>query len=104
MIRRFTDVFHRASRNPAVKEDVIRGYLARKGDRYHAVIYERLDPLTGQERRRRHPAGTDRARAESLASDLADRARRDGGAERASLTAAIYLTQRWLPSKQLAPA
>ena len=42
----------------------MKGYVARKGDRYYAVIYEGLDPLTGRERRRWHPAGTDRAVAE----------------------------------------
>ena len=46
----------------------MQGYVARKGDRYYAVIYEGLDPLTGRERRRWHPAGTDRAVAETLAA------------------------------------
>src|SRR3954454_1604851 len=81
---------------------MMQGYIARKGDRYYAVIYEGLDPLTGRERRRWHPAGTDRAMAEQLASDLAERRCQDGGHERASLTIAVYLTQRWLPSKQMA--
>lgn len=79
----------------------MRGYIARKGDRYYAVIYEGLDPLTGRERRRWHPAGTDEALARQLATDLADR-RCDDSHERASLTVAVYLTQRWLPSKQMA--
>lgn len=79
----------------------MQGYVARKGDRYYAVIYEGIDPLTGRERRRWHPAGTDRATAETLACDLAER-RRAGGHERCSLTVAVYLTQRWLPSKQMA--
>lgn len=39
-----------------VKEDIMQGYAARKGDRYYAVIYEGIDPLTGRERRRWHPA------------------------------------------------
>ena len=80
----------------------MQGYVARKGNRYYAVIYEGIDPLTGRERRRWHPAGTDKAGAETLACDLADRRRRDGGHERGSLTVAVYLTQRWLPSKQMA--
>jgi hypothetical protein len=37
----------------------MQGYVARKGERYYAVIYEGIDPLTGRERRRWHPAGTD---------------------------------------------
>ena len=68
----------------------MQGYVARKGDRYYAVIYEGIDPLTGRERRRWYPAGTDRAVAETLACDLAER-RRGGGHERCSLTVAVYL-------------
>lgn len=78
----------------------MQGYVARKGDRFYAVIYEGTDPITGRERRRWHPAGTDRAAAEAIAQDLAERRRCDGH-ERCSLTLAVYLTQRWLPSKQL---
>ena len=80
----------------------MQGYVACKGDRYYAVIYEGLDPLTGRERRRWHPAGNDKATAERLAADLADRRCRDRGHERGSLTVAVYLTQRWLPSKKMA--
>jgi hypothetical protein len=29
----------------------MKGYVARKGDRWYAVIYEGLDPVTGRERR-----------------------------------------------------
>lgn len=78
----------------------MQGYVARKGDRFYAVIYEGTDPITGRERRRWHRAGTDRAAAESIAHDLAER-RGNEGHERCSLTLAVYLTQRWLPSKQL---
>ena len=42
----------------------MKGHVARKRDRYYAVIYEGLDPVTGKERRSWHPAGTDRAEAE----------------------------------------
>ena len=35
-----------------------------------------------------------------MAHDLAER-RRSDGRERCSLTLAVYLTQRWLPSRQL---
>jgi hypothetical protein len=86
---------------PVPKEDIMQGYVARKGDRYYAVIYEGIDPITGRERRRWHPAGTDRSAAERLAGELAQRRSRDSDHERGSLTVAVYLTQRWLPSKQL---
>ena len=49
----------------------MKGYVARKGDRWYAVIYEGLDPITGRERRSWHPAGTVRADAERLAGRLA---------------------------------
>ena len=29
----------------------MKGYVARKGDRWYAVMYEGLDPVTGRERR-----------------------------------------------------
>ena len=45
------------------------------------------------------PVPTSSRRA--LACDLAARHRRGGGHERASLTVAVYLTQRWLPSKKM---
>jgi len=48
----------------------MRGYVARKGDRWYAVVYEGLDPVTGKEVRRWHPAGT-REEAEKLAARLA---------------------------------
>ena len=44
----------------------MRGYVAKRRNRFYAVIYEGIDPVTGHERRRWHPAGTDRAAAEQL--------------------------------------
>lgn len=35
----------------------MRGYVVKKGNQYYAVIYEGIDPTTGKERRRWHPAG-----------------------------------------------
>jgi hypothetical protein len=50
---------------------VVKGYVAKKGDRWYAIIYEGLDPVTGKELRRWHPAGTSREEAEKLAARLA---------------------------------
>jgi integrase len=78
----------------------MRGYVARKGDRWYAVIYEGLDPVSGKERRRWHPAGKSRADAERLASTLA--AELNGRNDEArSLTFGVYLMTRWLPGKKL---
>jgi hypothetical protein len=49
----------------------VKGYVAKKGDRWYAVIYEGLDPVTGKERRSWHPAGASRKDAVRLAARLA---------------------------------
>ncbi len=38
----------------------MRGHVAGKGDVWHAVIHEGVDPITGKERRRWHRVGSDR--------------------------------------------
>ena len=78
----------------------MKGYTARKGDRWYAVIYDGLDPVTGKEVRRWHPAGTARVGAEELARRLAKElnGRGDGGR---SLSFGAYLTHTWLPAKRL---
>ncbi len=78
----------------------MKGHVARKRDRYYAVIYEGIDPIDGKEKRTWIPAGTDRAEAEALAARLA--AERDGrNDEIRSLSFGAYLTGRWLPAKKL---
>lgn len=79
----------------------MRGYVAKRRDRFYAVIYEGIDPITGRERRRWHPAGTDRTEAEQLAARLAADYRGEDCGRRAGPTFGVYLTQKWLPTKQL---
>jgi integrase len=78
----------------------MKGHVKQRGDRYYAVIYEGRDPVTGRERRRWHPAGTDRAEAERLAARLAATETGRLDAVR-SLTFGAYLTSQWLPAKKL---
>ncbi len=81
----------------------MKGYVARKGNRYYAVVYEGLDPITGREQRSWHPAGEDRADAERLAARLAnDRTGRDD--ETRTLSFGAYLTNQWLPGKRISLA
>lgn len=93
--------FYRVSdgRTPG-KVSLMRGYVVRKGDRWYAVVYEGLDPVTGKERRRWLPAGTTREEAEQLAARLAAElnGRND---ETRSLTFGAYLTDQWLPGKKI---
>jgi hypothetical protein len=41
-------------------------YIVQRKDRFYVVAYDGLDPLTGKERRRWHPAGHDRHDAEQM--------------------------------------
>jgi integrase len=83
-----------------LKEDIMKGYVRQRGDRYYAVIYEGRDPVTGKEHRTWHPAGTDRVDAERLAIKLAATENSRVDAVRA-LTFGAYLTGQWLPGKKL---
>jgi hypothetical protein len=81
------------------RRNAMHGYVVRKRDCYHAVIYEGLDPVTGRERRSWHPAGTDRSEAERLAARLAAECivRNDG---LRSLSFGAYLTRQWFAGQE----
>ena len=76
----------------------MKGYVARKGNRWYAVIYEGST---------RSPGGNDgvafrrhqRADAERLAARLAANTRSQRRVR--SLTFGVFLTTRWLPGKRL---
>jgi integrase len=78
----------------------MKGYVARKGDRWYAVIYEGIDPVADRERRSWHPAGTDRSDAQRIADRLAAECNGRNDATR-SLSFGAYLTGRWLPGKRI---
>ena len=46
-------------------------YIIERNNRFYVVAYDGIDPLTGPERRRWHPAGRSRADAEAIATTLA---------------------------------
>ncbi len=77
----------------------MRGYVVQKGGRFYAVIYEGVDPLTGRERRRWHPAGESRQEAELLAARLAAAA--SAIVRQPGPTLATYLLRQWLPAKEM---
>jgi len=77
----------------------VKGYITRKNNHWYVVIYEGLDPATGKERRRWHPAGTDRTEAEALARRLADQELERRGTGRSRLTLAAHIERTWLPRK-----
>jgi integrase len=78
----------------------MRGYTAKKGSRYYAVIYEGVDPATGKERRRWYPAGTRKTDADKLVTELVKR-HHDGDYRAPDrITLGDYLTERWLPAQR----
>ena len=81
---RFYRSFYRLRTARTRKEHAMKGYVAKKGNRWYAVIYEGLDPITGRERRSWHAAGTLRADAERLAARLASEL--DGRNDRGPVT------------------
>ncbi|MGH2625626.1 MAG: tyrosine-type recombinase/integrase [Anaerolineales bacterium] len=78
----------------------MRGYTAKKGNRYYAVIYEGIDPATGKERRRWHAAGTRKADADKLVTELVKR--RNDGEYRPpeKMLLGDYLIRKWLPAQR----
>ena len=86
--------------HPQYGRTMMNGYVAKRRGRFYAVIYEGLDPVTGRERRRWHPAATDREQAQRLAIRLAAEEQGRADAVR-TLTLGAYLTSQWLPAKKL---
>jgi integrase len=78
----------------------MRGHIAKKGNRYYAVVYEGVDPATGKDRRRWHAAGDTRKGAEKVLADLIKRVHDGDYRAPDKITLGDYLLERWLPSKR----
>ena len=78
----------------------MRGHVARKGNRYYAVVYEGFDPVTGRERHRWHAAGDTRKGAEQVLAELVKRVHDGDYRAPERITVGEYLLERWLPTKQ----
>lgn len=72
-------------------------YVVERKDRFYVVTYDGLDPATGRERRRWHPAGRSRADAEAIAARL------DAITAAEVTITAGQLTLGRYPSEQFAP-
>jgi len=79
----------------------MRGHIAKRGNRYYAVVYQGTDPGTGKDKYKWVAAGTRRSDAERLVNELVGRVNsgEDIAPDRTSL--ATYLTDRWLPHQEL---
>jgi len=77
----------------------VRGHIAKKGNRYYAVLYEGIDPGTGKARHRWHSAGETRKGAEKILGDLVKRMHDGDYRSPDRISLGDYMTERWLPSK-----
>ena len=78
----------------------MRGHIAKKGDRYYAVVYEGTDAATGKERHRWYPGGETRKEAERVLGDLVKRIHDGDYRAPERITLGDYLIERWLPIRK----
>lgn len=75
-------------------------YIVQRKDRFYVVDYDGLDPLTGKERRRWHPAGNERHEAEQLAARIERDAAGSAPLRGGPVQLGEFLTEAWLPIKR----
>jgi integrase len=75
-------------------------YIIERNNRFYVVAYDGIDPLTGRERRRWHPAGRSRADAEAIAATLDTQHSVEVAEETSPITLCRYLTEQWLPFRK----
>jgi integrase len=78
----------------------MRGYVAKKGNRWYAVIYDGINPATGKEQRRWVAAGTRKGDAEKLVTELVKRRNEGEPTVTDKASFGSYLVDRWLPIQQ----
>ena len=72
-------------------------YIVNRNDHFYVVAYDGVDPITGRERRRWHPAGRSRADAETIAASLTVRSALT--APGTSITTRDFLAEQWMPRR-----
>ncbi len=78
----------------------MRGHVAKKGNRYYAVIYEGIDQATGRQRHRWYAGGATRREAEKLLAEMVKRSHDGDYRAPERITLGTYLEERWLPAKR----
>ena len=78
----------------------MRGHVAKKGNRYYAVVYEGTDTATGRQRHRWYPGGETRKEAERVLGDLVKRLHDGDYRAPERITLGDYLVERWLPIRK----
>jgi integrase len=75
-------------------------YIIQRKDRFYVVDYDGLDPLTGKERRRWHPAGHDRHEAEPTVSRIERDAAGSAPPRGGPVHLGEFLSDTWLPTRR----
>ena len=75
-------------------------YIVERTNRFYVVAYDGIDPATGRERRRWHPAGHNRADAEAIAARLDAITSADAVIATGQLTLGRYLTEQFMPMRR----
>jgi hypothetical protein len=75
-------------------------YIIQRKDRFYVVAYDGIDPLTGRERRRWHPAGHDRHEAEQMVERIERDNAGSAPARGGPIKLSELLTDTWLPIKR----
>ena len=75
-------------------------YIIERNARFYVVAYDGIDPLTGRERRRWHPAGRSRADAEAIAITLESGALPPPDVSTSPLTFGRFLSEQWMPRRR----
>lgn len=78
----------------------MRGHVAKKGERYYAVVYEGVEPSTGRKRYRWHLAGSTKGEADRLLNDLVRQLHNGEYTPPDKMTLGEYLRDKWLPAKK----
>ncbi len=66
--------------------------------------YDGVDPLTGSERHRWHPAGHSREDAEAIAKTITDKRAVDTATDKRPINLGQFMTETWMPHPQAAAA
>ena len=75
-------------------------YIIERKNRFYVVAYDGIDPATGRERRRWHPAGHSRTDAEAIAARLDAIDEAEGDVVATQLRFGRYLTERFMPMRR----
>jgi integrase len=85
--------------NRSGADHTVMAYIIQRNERFYVIAYDGIDPVTGKERRRWHPAGRSRADAEAIAASITETTGPPIPLGRDAITLAEHLTVNWLPKR-----